>query len=434
MSPQIQMQMIILLLDTISFILYLLVMCRKFPHRDGFGWRLPVLILLQAALCFPLALLRAGHDTLWMRILIEVLFSAVQLLALPFLYRGSLMQYLMWFSGILMTKNLSGNAYQLLMNLFGRDDTRTISFLSDTAPAIGDWIIYFSAQILLLLLIAWLFERGEKEGRVTLDPTPVWTLTLVTLLLRCVIQPFIRTQQPNDNTLLVCIRALMLLIYLLLIAFRSGILSRKKAEVELKINENLLNQERKRYSEMRDMIEVINMRFHDLRRHLAELQGKLTDEEMRTISDAMDLYDNTVRTGSEIVDTVISQKKLICEQKGIIFSYVCDGSAVLSIEPSKLYSLLDNALENAIEATSLLPEAERMISIGIGKQNLSVRIEVSNYFNPAAAVTHGTSKQDKQHHGYGLKSMRYIAESLGGSVQTDQYSNMFFLTILLPID
>lgn len=434
MSPHIQVQLIILLLDTISYILYLLVMCRKARRRDGFGWRLPVLILLQAVLCLPLALLRAGQDTLWMRILIEVLFSAVQLLALPFLYRGSSMQYLMWFSGILMTKNFSGNAYQFLMNLSGRDDTRTISFFADTNPGILDWLIYFSAHILLLLLIAWLFERGEKEGSVPLNPTPVWMLTLVTLLLRCVIQPFIRTQQPGDNALLVCIRALMLLIYLLLIAIRSGILSRKKAEVELKINENLLNQERKRYSEMRDMIEVINMRFHDLRRHLTELQEKLTDEEMRTISEAMDLYSNTVRTGSEIVDTVISQKKMICEQKGITLSYVCDGSAVRSIEPSKLYSLLDNALENAIEATSLLPEEERLISIGIGKQDQSVRIETSNYCDPAVSLTLGTSKQDKQHHGYGLKSMRYIAESLGGSVQTDQCSNMFFLTILLPVD
>ena len=155
---------------------------------------------------------------------------------------------------------------------------------------------------------------------------------------------------------------------------------------------------------------------------------------MRTISEAMDLYSNTVRTGSEIVDTVISQKKMICEQKGITLSYVCDGSAVRSIEPSKLYSLLDNALENAIEATSLLPEEERLISIGIGKQDQSVRIETSNYCDPAVSLTLGTSKQDKQHHGYGLKSMRYIAESLGGSVQTDQCSNMFFLTILLPVD
>ena len=134
MSPHIQVQLIILLLDTISYILYLLVMCRKARRRDGFGWRLPVLILLQAVLCLPLALLRAGQDTLWMRILIEVLFSAVQLLALPFLYRGSSMQYLMWFSGILMTKNFSGNAYQFLMNLSG----------------ILDWLIYFSAHILLL--------------------------------------------------------------------------------------------------------------------------------------------------------------------------------------------------------------------------------------------------------------------------------------------
>ena len=433
MSQETLMQLVILLIDTISFLIYLSVLCRKAPKCGGFWWRLPLLALGQAVLCVPLAVLRAGQDALWMRVLIEVLFSAVQLLALPILYRGTPKQYLLWFSGVLMTKNFSGNAHQLLLNLLGRDDTQTISLFSNGIPYIVDWVIYIAIQAVLLLLIAWLFERGDEERSLSLDSASVGMLTGVTLLLRCVVQPVIRTLQPNDSALLMCVRALMLTVYLLLIAIRSGLMSRKRAETDLEINERLLRQERKRYTEMRDTIELINMRFHDLKRHLGDLQEKLTEEELKTISEAMALYDGTVRTGSEIVDTVLCQKQIVCAQKGIALSYVCDGAAVRFAEPSKLYSLLDNALENAVEATAPLPKEKRVISVGIAKQDKIARIEVSNYFDPSVAMTNGTSKTDRQRHGYGLKSMRYIAESMGGSVQTEQHGGMYFLTVLLPM-
>ena len=129
---------------------------------------------------------------------------------------------------------------------------------------------------------------------------------------------------------------------------------------------------------------------------------------------------------------MLCQKKLVCDKNGITLSYVCDGAAVRFMEPSRLYSLIDNALENAIEAVTGLNADERLISISISGEKGGARIEVSNYFDPSKSAAGGTSKPDRNRHGYGLKSMRYIAESCGGRVETDTAGNMFFLTITLP--
>lgn len=424
-------QLIILFLDVIIFTLYLLVICRSYPRREGFIFRLAAVAAIEAALCFPLALLRDRWDSLPSRVIVELLFSGVQFIAVPLLYRGSLWENLLRFSGVLMTKNFSGNTYQLIQNLIGIDDTQTISFFSRDI-VIWDWIIYAAVHIALLMLITRLFESGEKARNISLTSTTVIELSAVTLFLRSVIQPYIRIIQPESSRAIICIRALMLIIYLMLIAIRAGLLSRKKAETDLEVNESLLRAERKRYSEMRDTIELVNMRLHDLRRHLDDLQGKLTEEEMRSISEAMELYDGAIRTGSEIVDTVLCQKKLVCDRSGITLSYVCDGAAVRFMEPSRLYSLIDNALENAIEAVTGLNADERLISISISGEKGGARIEVSNYFDPSKSAAGGTSKPDRNRHGYGLKSMRYIAESCGGRVETDTAGNMFFLTITLP--
>ena len=44
-----------------------------------------------------------------------------------------------------------------------------------------------------------------------------------------------------------------------------------------------------------------------------------------------------------------------------------------------------------------------------------------------------TDKPDKIHHGYGIKSMRYIAKSYGGELSFYTEDDMFFLNITVPI-
>lgn len=65
-------------------------------------------------------------------------------------------------------------------------------------------------------------------------------------------------------------------------------------------------------------------------------------------------------------------------------------------------------------------------------------MEVTNYFSapPEADATSGTlqtSKSDKVHHGYGIKSMRYITENLGGTLNISTEDDIFYLTVKIPL-
>lgn len=426
------LQFFIAALEAVRFALYMLVLCHGKRRRDRFCRRFALLWAVQLLLCLPISILRTGQDGLTARVLLELVLSAEQLAAVFLLYQEDLSETLLMFSAVLVTKNMSGNTVQLLLNLAGQNDKETISFFPESEP-IRDWTIYAILHLVLLLLTAYLFRRGERNRHVHLDLSAACLFTGATLVLRCLIQPAVRLLQPDDLSPILCIRALLVLIYALLAAIRAGLLSRKTAETELDLTRGLLRQERKRYAEMRDTIEVINMRCHDLKHQLSRVQGKLTEEETRALRDAIELYDGNIRTGSEIVDTVLYGKKLVCEKNGIRLSCLCDGAAVRFMEPSQLYSLLDNALENAVEASAGLAADDRMILVTIGSSGDSAVIEVSNYFDPAAlAAEEETSKPDKVHHGYGLKSMRYIAGMYGGTVETRTEENMFFLTVTIP--
>jgi len=425
-------QCFIIASDAIRFALYMLVLCYGKRQRSRFYQRFFLLLAVQFLLSIPISILRTGQDGLSARMLLEVFLSIEQLATVFLLYDEDLSETLLMFSSILVTKNMSGNTVQLLLNLAGRNDKETISFFPEPLPA-RDWAIYETIHLLLLLLTAYIFRRGEKNRHIHLDLPAACLFTGATLMLRCMIQPAVRLLESTDLSPILCIRVLLVQIYILLAAIRAGLLSRKIAETELDLTRSLLRQERKRYSEMRDTIEVINMRCHDLKHQLSHVQGKLTEEETQALRDAIELYDGNIRTGSEIVDTVLYGKKLVCEKNGIQFSCLCDGAAVRFMEPSQLYSLLDNALENAIEASVGLEADNRVILLAIACSGNNAVIEVSNYFDPAVLeAEESTSKADKLHHGYGLKSMRYIAGLYRGNVEIRTVDNMFFLSITIP--
>ena len=281
--------------------------------------------------------------------------------------------------------------------------------------------------------MAWLFRGGRKNRSVRLEPQGALLLTGITLLLKCVLAPVTRQYQQTSLPLSMVVRVLMMLLYLTVIAARAGLISKQRLETELRISDALLHLEKKRYAEMRDSIELINIRCHDLKQQLKHLQSKLTEEETTALREAIDIYDNNIHTGNEIVDTVLYQKDLLARSNNIQFTWMCDGDAVRFMEPSRLYALLSNALENAIEAVTPLPEHKRVILLHIRREDADAVIETTNYFDPAVMPENGTAKQDTTHHGFGIKSMRFIAEDYGGTVTTTQAEDMFFLMVRLPI-
>jgi len=118
----------------------------------------------------------------------------------------------------------------------------------------------------------------------------------------------------------VIIKVLMLVIYFMIISIRAGLLSRQKMRTDLTMTEELLAREQKRYIEMRDSIEVINMKCHDIRHQLSTFQGRLTDHEISALEQVIQIYDSNINTGNKIVDTVLYQKGLSCEKHSV---YCC---------------------------------------------------------------------------------------------------------------
>jgi len=100
-------------------------------------------------------------------------------------------------------------------------------------------------------------------------------------------------------------------------------------------------------------------------------------------------------------------------------------------------AIFGNALDNAIEGVSKLPDpSQRLIRLSVARQKGFLRIKVENRCVDRLAVEGElprTTKADSSQHGYGLKSIRATAEKYGGTVTVQAEGGWFTLGLLVPI-
>jgi sensor histidine kinase regulating citrate/malate metabolism len=217
---------------------------------------------------------------------------------------------------------------------------------------------------------------------------------------------------------------------------------RQTAEkIEAQTIRNMLELQYNQYQASEKTIALVNQKYHDLKHQINILKSNMEEgkgtEYLDQMMDEIKQYEAQFKTGNRILDTVLSSEILKCQSKGIEITCVADGSALEFMHPMDISALFGNALENAIESAEKIgnPE-ERLIYVTVDRQRSFVRIHVENRFVGQIQFKHHlplTTKSDKNIHGYGVKSMKQIAEKYGGSIRAEAVDNWFKLYILIPI-
>lgn len=202
----------------------------------------------------------------------------------------------------------------------------------------------------------------------------------------------------------------------------------------------IFQQQKKQYEVTSETIEMINQKCHDLKHQIRALR-ETTDERDREeyfdeIENAIMIYDTALATGNRALDTVLMEKGLFCQNHGIQWSCMADGSKLDFMKLEDIYAIFGNALDNSIRAGLALSDQEkRIISVKIIAQNHLLVIQIQNYYDGELQFENDlpvTTKKNKKDHGYGMKSIRYTAEKYNGTITVRAENNIFMLQILIP--
>lgn len=229
----------------------------------------------------------------------------------------------------------------------------------------------------------------------------------------------------------------LLLLFILFSLYRT---SERKIERE-KI-EHLLNLEREQHRLAQENMEYINMKCHDIKHWLEtikaiETRNKSSDEYFEKMEEAVKIYDFDLKTGNDALDICLTEKSIFYGKYSIIYSCMADGKALSFMAPHDIYSLIGNALDNAIDALlKVEDEAKRILDVVIKRQGKLLSIHIANYYEGNMEFKEGlpvTQQENKNEHGYGLKSIEYIVKKYGGSLSVVAKNNFFNLNIFIPI-
>ena len=189
--------------------------------------------------------------------------------------------------------------------------------------------------------------------------------------------------------------------------------------------------------------EHLRKRSHDLKNHVKTLNMLLSDEEHgqeRAKQYLLEYVRQTaalqefVKTKNSVADAVLNAKLMYCKEQDIPAVISVDKN-IRGLTQTELCCVLGNLLDNAIEAELKLSKAQRKIEIKIVMIEEVLDILIRNRIaepvlqDVQKVKNIGTTKQDAENHGFGLKNVREIVKKYDGFMDLYEDSGCFCVHI-----
>lgn len=301
------------------------------------------------------------------------------------------------------------------------------------------WFLMYLGCFVVVYFLFWLlFVRRVRKHGSAIHIKNYWLL-LITLI-ACVINTcmgWLSTSYITGNTVAQLFDYLWnLLACILLLLLEIHVLGSNNAEYQITVMQELIRQKEAQYRFSKENIDAINRKCHDLKYILRASAAEGSSLQIKDIISAVDIYDSSLKTGNETLDLILSEKSLYCKQHGIIFTCMANGALLNFIAGVDLYVMCGNLLDNAVRSVKDFADAgRRNIYINVKRSGSFVLFSMENDFEGKIKIVDGlpvTTKRDAQNHGFGLQSVRLIAEKYGGSLSVTAENGVFGVNILFP--
>lgn len=205
--------------------------------------------------------------------------------------------------------------------------------------------------------------------------------------------------------------------------------------------QQLYDEKAKQFEISKENISIINVKVHDLKHLINEYHasGKIDNDSLKDMKEVIDTYDARINTThNQALDTVLTEKSLLCKKKGITFTALCEGKNIGFINPTDLYIFFANAIDNAMEATERIDDPNyKVISITAHQKEQMYYICLRNYYKEEPKFDNRgqliTTKSDKASHGFGSKSMEMFINKYNGEIDFNKANGVFSLNAVIPL-
>lgn len=300
-------------------------------------------------------------------------------------------------------------------------------------------IIKFVVVIIIYVLYATLLLKklNQKENALRKNKIVIIVNFFTIIIVTCLSTAFNRfVKEVGDAIWYIC--SLYAVAGSSAILFSLHVIARNDdLKTENQTLERMLQLKGQQYEFSKETIETINIKCHDMKHKISRLKNKVDAKEISELENSINIYDLSVKTGNNALDIVLTEKGLICQPQNIRFSCIADGGLLSFMSDVDIYSLFGNAIDNAISAVKDLPEDKRVIDISIKEAMGMCSVHFENWYDGELVFNNDlplTTQDDKNYHGYGLKSVKRTVEKYNGYMKISAENGVFKLNLSFPLN
>lgn len=311
-------------------------------------------------------------------------------------------------------------------------EVRDMSHVNEESHFVLISLLSLALQVVYMVIITSIFQLFKKKK---IKPT-FFILFLILVLTYCIIDLLVTFA---DTVYL----APALILSALLIAAISGCLYLftdqlriQRERLQLANLEEMLENQVKHYSALYEVNRQVAEQRHNLKNILLNVRSYIEIGEYDRLDKYVAGFQEKVQppalidNGMPFIDAVLSAK--MAEHTEIPFEVDIKMLTLEHIKQPQIAFILACALDNAIEACE--KSQNPFIHVYIGQQGKMISIVILNAAEqPINAVgdTLLTTKDDKEAHGYGVKSMSQMAAQMHGMLTWSCEHQVFRLSVLL---
>ncbi len=240
----------------------------------------------------------------------------------------------------------------------------------------------------------------------------------------------------------------LLCIIMIIIAARvvQNLIDESNKIIEIGIYKNRIEEMEKHVEDIENLYAGIRGMRHDMKNYIADMDALIKQSESKSeVTEALQQYlsslqvsvdklDIKFRTGNPVTDVVVQRYAQSAQKNGIAFQADFIFPADMNIDAFDLSIILNNGLENALEACKRQQAENSYIKLTAYRRENIFFVIIQNSFNGILSKTGDkiqTTKKDSENHGYGLKNIAACAEKYLGRVETSVKDGYFELTVML---
>ena len=194
------------------------------------------------------------------------------------------------------------------------------------------------------------------------------------------------------------------------------------------------------YKELYDYQTEIRKSRHDEKNKLLALSGLLqageTEQAKALVEKELARAESTAKavmdSGNPVIDAVLQSKREAAKSQNITLTARVQITEQIAIDALELGVLIGNAVDNAIEAAGKVqsvPQPEIVVTIRSLQGRIWIGVENPTVEESGNAEALQSAKPNPKNHGFGLQSIRSIAEKYDGTVRITWESHRFSIGI-----